>query len=117
MHEMAVCRALLERVEHHAHALASQTPAVRVLSLRLEIGRLANIEIDALEFCFGAVARGTCAEGATLEIRRTPGRAWCTECAAEVSVESHLDQCPDCGSGMLVPCGGDKMLLKGLEVV
>ena len=117
MHELAICRALLERVEHHVHALASESPVARVRALRLEIGCLANIEIDALEFCFGAVARGTCAEGATLEIRRSPGRAWCTECAAEIPVESHLDPCPDCGSGMLVPCGGDQMLLKGMEVL
>jgi len=113
---MTICRTLLERVESHANAVATNADGVRVRRLCLEIGCLANIEIGALDFCFRAIARGTCAEGAVLQIRRAPGLAWCTECATEVPVQSHLDECRHCGSGMLVPCGGDQMRLEGMEV-
>ncbi len=45
----------------------------RVLQVTLEIGELAAIAPEAIEFCFEAVVQGTLAEGARLNIRRTEG--------------------------------------------
>jgi hydrogenase nickel incorporation protein HypA/HybF len=45
----------------------------RVHKVTLEIGRLSCVMPEAIEFCFEAVAQGTVAEGARLEIRRSDG--------------------------------------------
>jgi hydrogenase nickel incorporation protein HypA/HybF len=39
----------------------------------LEIGELSCAAPESITFCFDVIARGTCAEGARLDIRRTEG--------------------------------------------
>jgi hydrogenase nickel incorporation protein HypA/HybF len=39
----------------------------------LEIGERSCATPESIEFCFDVIARGTCAEGARLDIRRTDG--------------------------------------------
>jgi hydrogenase nickel incorporation protein HypA/HybF len=66
MHELAltqeivaiVCRAAGDR---------------RVHKVTLEIGEWSCAAPASIEFCFEVVARGTCAEGAQLDIRRIDG--------------------------------------------
>jgi len=87
----------------------------RVSEVRLEIGRLAAVEAEALRFCFDAVVRGSVADGAALAIDHTPGVAWCFGCSASVPVESRGESCPRCGGARLQVCGGTEMRVKELE--
>lgn len=112
MHEMALCEGVLGVLEDAARRQGFR----RVRVVRLEIGRFAGVEVEALRFCFDAVTRGTLAEGATLEILDLPGRAHCFDCATTVTIDHRLDPCPLCGSGRLAPTGGDEMRIKELEV-
>ena len=64
MHEMAIAESMLEIVE----ATARSNAAARVSAIWLELGVLSHVEPHALVFCFDAVARGSLAEGARLEI-------------------------------------------------
>ena len=73
MHEMSLAEGMLQLVEDGARRNA----AGAVKAVWLEIGTLAQVEVDALRFCFDAVTRGTLAQGARLEIVDTPGAAWC----------------------------------------
>ncbi len=113
MHEMALCAGILEIVEGAARAEGAR----RVTRLRLEIGRFAAVEIEALRFGFAIAARGTLAEGAALEVIALPGRADCLDCGARVEIADRLDPCPRCGGVRLVPRGGEEMRIKDLEVV
>ena len=78
MHEMSLAEGMLQLVEDGARANA----ATGVKAVWLEIGALAQVEVEALRFCFDAVTRGTLAEGARLEIVTPPGLAWCMPCGA-----------------------------------
>ena len=113
MHEMSLCEGVRQVIEDQArqHAITA------VKRVRLEIGRFAGVEKPALEFAFDVVMRGSVAEGATLEMIDLPGRATCFDCAGEVEIENRLDPCPKCGSGKLMPQGGDEMRIKDLEVL
>ena len=64
MHEMSLAEGVLQLVEDGARANA----ATGVTAVWLEIGALAQVEVEALRFCFDAVTRGTVADGARLEI-------------------------------------------------
>ncbi len=112
MHEMSICEGIVQLLEEQA-VLQNFS---QVEKLRLEIGPMSGVEIEALCFCFDAVSKGTLAENAALEIIRTIGRAWCMKCAATVVVTKRFDACPDCGSYQLQITGGDEMRVKDLEV-
>jgi len=112
MHEMSLCEGIRRVVDQAASA-----PEIsRVTRVRLEIGRFAGVEKPALDFAWGVVMRGSKAEGATLEMIDLPGRASCFDCGSAVEIEDRLDPCPVCGSGKLMPDGGDEMRIKDMEV-
>lgn len=112
MHEMSLCEGILQVLEDNAKTQGFEA----VKRVRLEIGRFAGVEPDALRFGFDVVMRGSIAEGAELEIIDLPGRAYCFDCGESVEVNDRLDPCPNCGSSRLNPTGGDEMRIKDLEV-
>lgn len=112
MHEIALCRSVIETVREQA-AIHSFD---KVLVVRLEIGVLSHVEAEAMIFAFDVVARGTVAEGARLEVSQPPGRALCGACAAEVTLSRRFDPCPCCGGRDLTVIDGDKMRVRDLEV-
>ena len=59
MHEMSLAEGVLGVGED---ALRGEPGGVQVRSVRLEIGQLATVEIDALRFSFDVVKRGSVAE-------------------------------------------------------
>lgn len=112
MHEFSLCNSVMRIIERQA-AVAG---FVRVNSVRLEIGALANVEIEALRFSFAATSRGTIAHGARLEIIETSAHAWCPECASEVIIKSRIEDCPVCAARVINLRGGDMLNIKDMEV-
>lgn len=113
MHEMSLMRGVLRLIEDSA---ASEGFS-RVRTVRLEIGRLAGVEAEAMRFCFDAVVCGSIAEGARLEIVETGGRGWCRNCARTVEMAARYDACPHCGDYGLEITSGTEMRLMDLEVM
>lgn len=111
MHEMSLCEGMRGVIEDQARAHSIQ----RIKRVRVEIGRFAGVEKKALAFAFDVVMRGSVAEGAVLDMIDLPGRAMCFDCLSEVEIEDRLAPCPNCGSGRLMPNGGDEMRIKDLE--
>lgn len=112
MHELALAEGMLELVVRTAR----DHGAARVTRVWLEIGALSHVAPEALAFCFDAVTRGSLAEGATLEIARTPGAAWCLPCGETVPLAQVGDPCPRCGSHRLAVTQGEAMRVKEIEV-
>jgi len=113
MHEMSIAEGIRGVIEDAAR----NNGFSRVNRVRVEIGRFAGVETDALEFAFDVVMRGSVAEGAALHIIELPGRALCYDCGETVEIKDRLDPCPDCGGGKLLAQGGDEMRIKDMEVV
>ncbi len=112
MHEMSLCEGMRRVIDEQArlHKVS------RIARVRVEIGRFAGVETDALHFAWDVVMRGSVAEGAELVTLELPGRAMCYDCMKEVEIEDRFDPCPTCGGGKLMPQGGDEMRIKDLEV-
>ncbi|MPL99992.1 Hydrogenase maturation factor HybF [bioreactor metagenome] len=113
MHEMSIAEGIREVIEDAARVNGFS----RVTRVRLEIGRFAGVETEALDFAFDVVMRGSVAEGATLEVIELPGKALCYDCGAAVEIRHRLDPCPECGGGKLLVQGGEEMRIKDLEVL
>ena len=112
MHEMSLAEGVLQIIEDAAKTQHFD----RVKTVWLEIGQLAGVEVEAMRFCFDAVARDSIAQDAKLEIVESPGQAWCMECARTVEVQALYDVCPACGGHQLRITGGNEMRVRELEV-
>lgn len=112
MHEMGLAESVVSIVEDNARAAG----AARVALVRLEIGALSQVIPEAMEFCFDAVSKGTLAEGAILEIERSPGQAWCHDCMAKIEIPALGSPCPTCGGYKLQVTGGEEMRVKEMEI-
>ncbi len=112
MHEMSICESILSVIERQAAAQEFS----RVRRVRLEIGPLAGVELQALRFSFDVVTRDSIAEGAALEIIDMPITAWCMPCARSVEVRQRYDACPRCGSHQVQITGGEELRIKDMEV-
>jgi hydrogenase nickel incorporation protein HypA/HybF len=112
MHEMAIAEGMLEIVEQAARTHG----AARVASVRLELGALSHVEVDALRFCFDAVTRGGPAAGARLDVVTTPGEGWCMPCGSSVNVGALGEGCPRCGSYQVEITRGTEMRLREIEI-
>jgi hydrogenase nickel incorporation protein HypA/HybF len=112
MHELSLAESLIDLVEEESRKLAG----AKVRTVRLEIGALAVVEPDAMRFCFDVVARGTTAEGASLDIVTVAGRGHCLDCGHDIDVFERPALCPDCGAAHVEVTSGTSMRLKELEV-
>ncbi|OIO69739.1 MAG: hydrogenase maturation nickel metallochaperone HypA [Zetaproteobacteria bacterium CG_4_9_14_3_um_filter_49_83] len=112
MHELSLCESVIELIEEQARQQCFE----RVKTVRLEIGALAGVEIEAMLFSFDAAARDSLAEGAKLDIIRIAGLAICPVCEKQVEVSARFDVCPDCAHYPLQIVAGEEMRIKELEV-
>lgn len=112
MHEMSLAESVREIVEETARAHHAR----RVTLVRLEIGVLSQVEVQAMRFAFDVVMRGSLAQEARLEVVETPGTAWCMRCSDTVTIERRGDACPRCASHQLQVSGGDRMRVIDIEV-
>jgi hydrogenase nickel incorporation protein HypA/HybF len=113
MHELSLAESMMELI--CSAAVTQKFSCVRVVWL--EVGCMAGVEPDALRFCFDAVARGTVAEGARLEIVEIAGSGACADCGSVHPVRGLLDCCPQCGGDAVHVSGGAGMRVKELDVL
>lgn len=112
MHEMSLAEGMIQLIEDQAQ----QQSFARVTLVHLDIGKLSNVEVDAMKFCFDAVCQGTIAQGAKLVVSESPGIGWCMDCEKTISYQGLYEPCPDCGGFKVQVTGGNEMLIKELEV-
>lgn len=111
MHEMSIAESLVELIEEEAR----KAGFTRVRRIEVKVGALGHVEPAALHFCFDAIARGTVAEGASLDVQTVPGRGCCPRCGSSTAIDQRYDLCPICGSHLQMTAGGELRLAE-LEV-
>jgi hydrogenase nickel incorporation protein HypA/HybF len=107
MHELSIATAIVE-------ACVDRAAGTRIIRIRVEVGQLAAILPDSLQFCFELCAQNTCAEGAILEILEIPGCALCVTCGEAIMLSSPLGRC-ECG-GRLRITDGDQLRMRDMEI-
>jgi hydrogenase nickel incorporation protein HypA/HybF len=112
MHEMALAEGILQIIED----AAAQQGFKRVTEVRLEMGALAGVEVEALSFCLDMVLKESVAEGARLELEKISGQGYCLGCGETVPVNALYEACPKCGSYQVQATGGTEMRVKDLLV-
>lgn len=114
MHELAVCRALLRRVE--AVARAHGAPAVTCV--RVRVGPLSGVVPELLRAAFRVARAGTLAATAALEVEEAPLEVACEDCGTRGAAPApNRLLCPACGGGRTRLASGDELLLTGMTLV
>lgn len=102
MHEMGLARKIVAlSIEE-----AGRQHARQIASVRVEVSPLAAIDTDELPECFALAARGTLAEGASLQVERMPLVGHCTGCGEHVALDvsaGALGSCPRCSASLEIP--------------
>jgi hydrogenase nickel incorporation protein HypA/HybF len=112
MHELSLLENVIALVEDQWRI----APFSRVLVIRLHLGALGPAEPDCLRFCFDAIAQGTIAEGAKLDIVVIPAQARCPACRRITPLNDRFDACPICANPERHIIVGNELRLAELEV-
>jgi Zn finger protein HypA/HybF involved in hydrogenase expression len=93
MHEYAIVRALMDRVDQEAEA----RKALRVHRVRILLGEAAGVDGELLATAFSTYREAAGCGATALDVVPVPARWACTVCAPEVARGEVLMQCLACG--------------------
>lgn len=111
MHEMAVVQSVLDITLR----AAKENEAQRVTKIRIKMGEFSDVVPQILREYFAIAAQGTLAEGAQLELTRTPLVIRCRSCGWEGQVERQSLTCRECGSRNFAMVTGREFYVESLE--
>jgi hydrogenase nickel incorporation protein HypA/HybF len=112
MHELSIVMGVVdiandELKKHHAH---------KVDCIELEIGTMAGVEFDALEFAWDAGVRNTILQQSEKVINKVQAEARCTNCGTEFIVTEPFMPCPMCDNLLVEYTKGKELRVKSLTV-
>lgn len=112
MHELSIMECALQQALEQARLAG----ATKVHAVRLRIGALSGVVPEALQFAFEALAPGTTAEDARLDLEFVPARFWCGACQTEFQADTMFAECPGCSNPSGVLRTGRELELASMEI-
>lgn len=113
MHEFALANRIVERV---SAALEKQRPGARVTTIRLRVGQLSGVEIEALKFGLELLFPQSPLAGAQVAIESVAPRLRCGQCGGESEVRYPPFRCPDCGGTQVELISGRELQVDSVEL-
>ncbi len=112
MHELWICRNILEIIKEYA----VKQNCTRVKMICLEVGELTMIDKQAILFNFDVISKGTIAENTILKFIDITGQAWCDACQTDVQINRYDQPCANCGGFLHNIKAGEELRVKSMEV-
>lgn len=112
MHEMSLAVDIVDL----ALQTAERENGSRVNCVEIEVGVLAGVLVDSLEFCLAAAARSTRAGDAVFQIIRKKAHGTCPGCKLEFEVGSFFQPCPECGEEIVAISGGRELQVTAVTI-
>lgn len=91
-------------------------PHGAVRAVRLAVGDLAGVNVEALEFAFACLTKGTPLAAARLVVERVSVSVVCRMCGARSAVEEWRFRCARCGSDAVAVASGRELDVRSLDV-
>jgi hydrogenase nickel incorporation protein HypA/HybF len=105
MHELSIALSIIDIAKDEAQ----KAKATLVKEVEIDVGSLAGIEFESLEFSFSAVTKNTELENTTFLINRIIARSECRDCHIYFEAGHLFEPCPNCK-------GFNTILLQGKEL-
>lgn len=114
MHEISLVEGLFEQLKE----LAAENKAAKIISVTMEIGPHCGVVVDSFQFGFDILsADNELVRGAKLIIQVPPVGYSCSNCShVEIIVGPKPEECPACGDLLLIPDGGNDLILRQIEM-
>lgn len=112
MHELGICRSLMDVAQAALDERGITRPVTRVC---VEVGRYTSVVPDALAFAFEALRPGTLFERAELDITSIPLRVACAACGTSSEADDPWLLCARCG-GPLAVLAGRELRMTAIDV-
>jgi len=112
MHEMSLAEGVLGIIESAQRRQGFD----RVKAVRMEIGALAGVEVEALRHCLEIVLMGSVARDASIDFNIKPGSGFCLDCGQTVPITTLYADCPRCSGAHVQATGGLDMRVLDLTV-
>ncbi len=113
MHEMSLVQGLLTQL----HELAREHKKTKVITVRMEIGPLSGVVIDSFQFGFDILSKeDALTKESNLVIESSPATYRGCGCGTEIEAEQRPEKCPACRETLLIPKGGDDIILRQVEM-
>jgi hydrogenase nickel incorporation protein HypA/HybF len=113
MHELSIVMSIVDIAQEQAR----KADAHAIEEIELDIGTLAGVELDALEFAWPQGVKSTMLEHAVKKINRIEGKASCADCNNIFTIENYYDACPECGGHLISIMQGRELRVRSLVVV
>ncbi len=112
MHELSIALGIVKIAENET----KKAQANKVDLIELEIGTLAGIEFDSLDFVWPSAVKDTVLENAEKKITVIEAKAKCIDCDTVFDIKYVYDSCPKCNSFLKGIIKGKELRVKALEV-
>ncbi len=112
MHELSIALGIVKIAEEET----AKAKANSVDLIELEIGTLAGIEFDSLDFVWPSAVKDTVLEHAVKKINIIEAKGKCIDCDTIFNIKNIYDSCPKCNSYLKGIIQGKELRVKALEV-
>jgi hydrogenase nickel incorporation protein HypA/HybF len=112
MHELSIAQSIVQLAEEQARSHKAST----IEELELEIGSLAGVELQSLEFALESAVKGTMLNDARIIRHDIEAEGRCGDCESIFHVETLFSPCPQCGSYAVKIIKGKELRIKSLVV-
>lgn len=97
MHELSIVLGIVDLAEQQL----AKNGGKQIHEIELEIGYLAGVSWDALEFAWQEGVKGTVLEQSERKLNKIKGQGVCLDCDREFEVKQQGTTCPHCGSYLI----------------
>jgi hydrogenase nickel incorporation protein HypA/HybF len=112
MHELSIAQNIIEIVAEHA----AKVNAGRVTEVVLDVGAVAGVIPETLEFAWEVSVKDTIVEGAILKINFIEAKAICLECKKEFKLDDIFSICEYCNSIRYDIIQGKELKVKSIKI-
>lgn len=112
MHELSIAQSIVQLAEQHARS----HQATKIEELELEIGSLAGVELQSLEFALESSVKGTMLEKACIVRHDIAAEGRCGDCEEVFPINTLFSPCPHCGSYCVKIIRGKELRIKSIVV-
>ncbi len=115
MHELSVTESILTIVLKHAKTHKAE----KVLAVNLKIGELSELVGDCIQHYFDYLSKGTIAEGAIIDVERSPIVFQCKDCENTFGIslrDSRDFACPRCSGVKVSLLSGREFYIKDITI-
>lgn len=112
MHELSLAQSIVQLAEQQAR----NHKASKIEELELEVGSLAGVELQSLEFALESCVKGTMLSEARIIRNDIKAEGRCGDCEAVFHVETLFSPCPKCSSYAVKIVKGKELRIKSIVV-